>query len=395
MPDSSLQEANGMRETFPLLIRADANSRMGTGHIMRCLALGQAWLDAGRHTEVRGQGADVSLSSDLSPLTSVVFICAEVPDELAERLTSEGFGLMRIDAEPGSPEDLRKTLETIRRLTPDPCSLTPEPCLVLDGYHFNLAYQRGIRAAGCKLLLFDDCNHLPKYECDILLNQNITAFEMKYQINPDAQLLLGLDYILLRREFREVGRTTVQPALPVCRNLLVTMGGADPDNVSLKVIEALQQLNVPDLHVKVIVGSANPHRASMEAFLQHSTVDIQLIHSAKNMAEWMRWADLAISAAGSTCWELAVCGTPFVTVILADNQEGVAHHLQQQAGVFCFGRVGVDFSQRVADYLRGVCAHPARLAECRGRMAGMIDGDGAVRVLQCAMPQQMDNGRSE
>jgi UDP-2,4-diacetamido-2,4,6-trideoxy-beta-L-altropyranose hydrolase len=379
-----------------LFIRADANTRMGTGHIMRCIALGQAWLDAVQRSEVRGQpsaptatpsqgnsgGKVPSLkpkASSLTPLPSVVFICAEIPDVLAERVRSQGFDLIRINADLGSPEDLGQTLDIISSfksqvssfippsaLRSHPSSLSPDSglkfqissfkaWLVTDGYHFNLDYQRGMRAAGCKLLLIDDYNHLPEYEADILLNQNIGAEEIEYRCNPECRKMLGTQYVMLRREFRTLEkRTQFSPGIgpersergPViagqrpegsAKHLLVTLGGADPDNVTLKVINALSQLELPDLQVKVVVGPANPHLDSLRQAISSSTINCELINSVRDMPGLMDWADFAITAAGSTCWELAVLGVPFITVILAENQEQVAQMLAKMAGIPCAG----------------------------------------------------------
>ena len=252
-----------MNTSSTLFIRADASSQIGTGHVMRCIALGQAWQDTVQSSGFGVQG-------------SVVFICAEVPDALAERIQSEGFNLVRIDAEPGSPEDLKQALAAVSSFRSQVSSFPS--WLALDGYHFNLVYQQGVRAARHKLLLIDDYNHLPQYECDILLNQNINALELNYNINPDARRLLGVRYTMLRREFTARGGTGFQGLekteriFPnIGKNVLVTLGGADPDNVTSKVIQALQLLDMPELHVKVIVGPANPHRASLEDAIQHST----------------------------------------------------------------------------------------------------------------------------
>ena len=398
-----------------LIIRADANSRIGTGHVMRCIALGQAWkrraeggdlkpegetagaveiaMDAGRDTLENVSG----LRSHPSSFSSVIFICAEISDVLAERLKSEEFSLVHIDAEPGSSEDVQQTLDVLSglplpvvdavaiapaslRVKSHPSSF-PSFWLVLDGYQFSIEDQRTIRAAGHKLLVIDDCNHLPEYECDILLNQNINAGELDYNINPDARLLLGTDYILLRREFfrgleefkRGFPRVGKTPETGM--SVLVTMGGADPDNVTLKVIQALQQLDRPDLHAKIVVGPANPHQSSLDVAIQHSTFNIQLIRSA-NMAELMRWADFAISAAGSTCWELLSMGVPFATVILADNQEGVASYLEQHAGVPCLGWGSENIAQRIIECLDS----PENFTQ--DRSVRLVDGLGAGRVVE-------------
>jgi UDP-2,4-diacetamido-2,4,6-trideoxy-beta-L-altropyranose hydrolase len=411
-----------MRKT--LVIRADANTRMGTGHVMRCLALGQAWMDAEERAEGGGKKAEggslkpedgemsdgggkkaeggnlkpedgemsdgggkkaeggnlkadnSSLRSHPSSFPSVVFICAEIPDALAERVKSEDFELIRINAEKGSPEDLRQTLDIISTLRFQvssfipPTGLKSHPSsftqwLVTDGYHFNLDYQRGIRAAGLKLLLIDDYNHLPEYEADILVNQNIGAEEIEYRCNPDCRKLLGTNYVMLRREFRTLEKRTrnfptigknqqalTQSVPDIGTNLLVTLGGADPDNVTLKVIKALQHLDIPNLHVKIIVGPANLHLETLQQAVSLSTINCELINAARDMPGLMDWADFAITAAGSTCWELAVTGVPFMTVVLADNQEQVAQKLAQKMGALCMGRADAGLTDRITKQVR-------------------------------------------
>lgn len=360
-----------------LWIRADASSQIGTGHVMRCIAVGQAWQDAGGE---------------------VCFLCAEVPDALADRVKSEGFDVLRIDAEKGSPEDLHQTLEIISGfrfhlssflqnssfspsgIKSHPSSITI-PWLVLDGYHFNLDYQRGIRAAGIKLLLIDDYNHLPEYEADILVNQNIGAEEIEYRCNPECRKLLGTKYVMLRREFRTLEpRERNFPTIGI--HLLVTLGGADPDNVTLKVIETLQQLNNLDLNVKIIVGPANPHLGSLRKAIQHSTANIQLINSVRDMTELITWADVAVSAAGSTCWEFCRTGVPFLTLVVADNQQGVAAGLQAHNVAKNLGESGCVDPINIAESLTALMKKPAERE--RMSLAGMelVDGFGAERALR-------------
>lgn len=369
-----------------LFIRADANTRTGTGHIMRCIALGQAWQDAVQRSEATDQtrsevdaeqgqrsgNSEVSLSSVLCPPSSVVFICADILELVADRVKSEGFDLIRINVDLGSSEDLSQTLAAISNFKIQDSSF--KEWLVTDGYHFNFDYQRGIRAAGIKLLLIDDYNHLPEYEADILLNQNIGAEEIEYHCNTDCRKLLGTRYIMLRREFRSA-KPRERKGNP--KNILVTMGGADPDNVTRRVIKALSQLEIPDLHIKTIVGPANPHIESLKKEVELSTFDLQLLTEVKDMPGLMHWADFAISAAGSTCWELAVTGVPFITVILAENQEQVAQVLEKTKGIPCAGWADDGLSSRVADqlkdcWLKGLAASPC---------SDWVDRFGVDRIL--------------
>ena len=66
----------------------------------------------------------------------------------------------------------------------------------------------------------------------------------------------------------------------------------------------------------------------IEAIVSHATFSGEVLAGVRDMAAVMDWADLAVTAAGSTCYELALLGVPFITLILAENQEKIAKYLQ-------------------------------------------------------------------
>ena len=143
---------------------------------------------------------------------------------------------------------------------------------------------------------------------DLVLNQNINAAaEMYANREAHTRLLLGTRYVLLRREFwpwrgwrREI------PA--VARKVLVTLGGGDPDNVTLKVIQALAQVQIEGLEAVVVVGAANPHLQELQAAVQ----DTPQPHPPGVQRHQHGGVDglgrRAITAGGSTCWETAFMG---------------------------------------------------------------------------------------
>ena len=294
-----------------LLIRADASVSIGTGHIMRMIALGQAW---------QAQGGEVH------------FLCAEITPALEQRLASEGFLLSRNHSPLGSQEDLSETILLISEtLQAD----RQNARVVLDGYHFGSDYQLGIKAAGFKLLVVDDYGHADFYYADWVLNQNISAREELYvKRSPATKLLLGPKFAMLRKEFLAY-RGWQREIAPVAKKILVTLGGSDPDNVTLKVIQALIDL---DMHAKVVIGGSNPHLREIKNFIpsqNNSTALIEVIVNATNMPELMAWADIAVAAAGSTTWELAFMGIPALYLILAENQRAIAMNLKQKGMGIC------------------------------------------------------------
>jgi spore coat polysaccharide biosynthesis predicted glycosyltransferase SpsG len=107
--------------------------------------------------------------------------------------------------------------------------------------------------------------------------------------------LLGTKYALLRREFWQ-WQDWERAINPIARKLLVTFGGSDPDNVTLKVIQALEWLNRDDLEVIVVIGGSNPHYEILQKEATDSSLAISLQQNVSNMPELMAWADLAILA---------------------------------------------------------------------------------------------------
>src|ERR1700690_3184416 len=126
-----------------LILRADASVAMGTGHVMRCLALAQSWQDEG------GQG---------------IFAMAEPDPSLEERVRSEGIGVVTIVASAGSQQDLSQFV--------DLAGTHHASWVVVDGYQFDVEYQRSLKAAGLKVLLIDDTGHAGAYVADVVLDQN-------------------------------------------------------------------------------------------------------------------------------------------------------------------------------------------------------------------------------
>ena len=275
-----------------LLIRADADSRIGIGHVMRCLALAQAWQDSGG---------------------KAVLVAAELPEGLEERLRHEGIQLARITAPVGGPEDAAATLAVARH--------HKAAWVVVDGYAFSAHYFDALREAGPRVVAVDDMGHLERYPVDVLLNQNLSATSAMYdgRTGPSTTLLLGPRFSLLRREFRRIPtRTQSGPHEP--RRVLVTFGGADHENLTGDVLRNLQRTVLRDLHVIVLAGAANPHVPMLRELAAGMRFSCEVRVDVSNVAELMAWADAAITAGGSTVWELASLGVPALIGAVEQNQ---------------------------------------------------------------------------
>lgn len=421
-----------MNKDKPILfIRADASPSIGTGHIMRCIALGQAWEEIAENgyrgpenEELETKNQEQEPRNKKHASAHVVFICAELPEKLEERLRKEGFAVERITATPGSEADAQASLDAVRRylsdrersdtVSPNSSFILPLSSFplwfVLDGYQFDVNYHRAIRSAGLRLMVIDDYNHLPEYECDLLLNQNMGAEEYQYKINAGAKLLLGIKYVLLRREFRDAAKRMVEfeprktlksriinsshwnnenkkfqsleksgDTFPMFgKKVLVTMGGADTHNVTTKVLEALNRLVSSGLEVKAVLGASNPWLGEVERKACQSRHKIEILRGADNMAALMLWADFAITAAGSTCWELCCLGTPMILTVTAENQSGIARGLDGKKAILHF-----DYSneKQFGGQIEELLKNGVLRCVLGRRSRRILDGRGTSRVV--------------
>lgn len=332
-----------------ILIRADASVSSGTGHLMRCIALAQSLKDDGAR---------------------ITFAVSESPDSTLGKIKAE-FDLVRIKSKPGSGEDAKETVE--KALSNN------SKWIVADGYHFGSEYQESLKKAGLKLLFIDDYGHCENYCADIILNQNSYASEKYYpKTGIFTRLLLGTKYVSLRREFlnyRDFKRKTPKTATKV----LVTMGGSDPLNTTLKVLNSIKKIMVPQIEAKIIIGGANPHLKSIEGEISQSP-NLQILKNVSDMPELMAWADLAISGGGTTSWEICLMKLPNMILYCADNQVPVAESLEKAGTAVNLGRTTEVSEQSITEKIEKLICDFRRREKMSEISGKLVDGLGAKRI---------------
>lgn len=337
--------------TPTLLLRADANPRIGVGHVMRVMTLGEEWVRIGGE---------------------VVLLSHELPAKLIDRAQQLGIRCEALTAAPGTDEDMRETMATIRRLEP--------LWLVIDGYDLHTLIPRSREKQFPSILAFDDFAIGRMMHANVVIDQNAGTCRDRYgDYLPETTLLLGGSYCLMRREFHQAHEATPRVAAKVGR-VLVTLGGADPSNATTDCIRALSQLTETNLQIDVVVGAANPRRSAIEVAAADSPHDIKLLDSVSNMAELMSQADLAIAAPGVTCWELAYMGVPMLLVTLAENQRPNAEYLERTGVARCLGEhAGLGEADWLAN-IRSLIENTALRGSMITKGRQLIDGLGAMRV---------------
>lgn len=320
-----MNSANDQRQS--VAFRVDASVNIGTGHVMRCLALAN---------QLREKGV---ISH---------FICRAHQGHMAERIKQEGHAvkLMPVNQEiltgvKGQSDyaawlgaewlkDAEDTAEIARELS--------AAWVVADHYAIDARWESKIKAAvGARIMAIDGLADR-KHDCDLLLDQACSsngARRWEGLVPDSCEVFAGPQYVLLRPEFL-LARRSLRERDGKIRRIFIAFGGVDTPNATLAAMEAIAELNRPDIVVDVVIGAANPHRAQLQAKCQELS-SASLHVQASNMAELMMKADLAISAGGTTLLEQCYLGLPSIVVSIADNQVASSRALQNLGAIFYIG----------------------------------------------------------
>ena len=354
-----------------IVFRADASSTIGTGHVMRCLALAQGVKRAGG---------------------KAIFVCRELPGHLCDEITARGFMVQRLPAgTPGTAQDgsdwpphaawlgtsWQQDAEQTRAALE---LLAPVDWLVVDHYALDARWESALRPLTKQLMAIDDLFDRP-HDVDLLLNQNILpGSSASYAgLLPSAcRLLLGPRYALLQGRYREL-RSRIPPRAGKIERVLVYFGGVDAANLTGRSLEALLVAGCGDLGVDVVLPVSGPHAESIRA-LAACLPGAHVHETLPSLAQLMANADLAIGAGGTTSWERLCLGLPALVVTLSDNQLLIAQALQANELARWLGHHDEISVERLASALLPLLREglaPDWSVRCRAA----VDGAGVERVV--------------
>ncbi|MFT3829180.1 MAG: UDP-2,4-diacetamido-2,4,6-trideoxy-beta-L-altropyranose hydrolase [Opitutaceae bacterium] len=330
----------------PLLLRCEANATLGTGHALRCLALAAEWQRCGGRA---------------------VFAMSAPEPAIAERLARSGLVLETLRAHPGSAADSVETSALARQLGAE--------WTVVDGPAFGTEWESA-RAEGGRLLRIDDNGLARPFCAELLLNQNLGAAAGDYpRVAASCRLLLGPAYALLRPEFRAI--------TPVARlnRILVTMGGSDPARATERVLAALEREPARHLAADFIIGGANPRRAELLVAVDGAGPRLAAVVAPDDLPTRFARAAFAVTAGGTTLYELALLRTPLLVLCTAENQRRTCEHFAARGAARYLGWHEELEPRRLAAALAEFATAAAVRTELATRAAALVDGRGAARVV--------------
>ena len=404
-----------------VLIRADANSYIGLGHVMRCLAI----------------------AKELLRMSAVLFVTADEDSAEIIRKCSEQIGIDVPDSQQFRIVTLGSRWDDLEQEIEQLCGLIRQEeveTLLIDSYYVTYPYLARLKESA-RLVYLDDVNAF-SYPVDVLINYNIYAWEEDYIRTYSTtlpEMHLGLQYAPLREEFRDVRRVVRKDV----RKILILTGGTDEYNVLGSMLDAITSAitvsccdddktdsecvgndqihsrsianeiksslddnrtsDTKEVTIYAIVGAMNRHRDELyqkydsheddprtpcgKVRLEKKSVIVQLIENPGHLSDLMKDCDLAISAAGVTTYELCACGTPTLLYTLADNQMGIAESLRKNGLMTYLGDVRQDLPGVVSRAVKEILPHleNATYEQRAGQSNALqllVDGHGAERIAK-------------
>ena len=335
-----------------IVFRADASLEIGTGHVMRCLALADA---------LRERGAECD------------FVCEALPGDRTDEIRRRGFGVWPLNGDWPYFKN---------RANPH--------FLIVDHYGLDRRWEEARRPDVDRIMVIDDLADRA-HDCDLLLDQNLGRAPGDYAelVPPDCTLLCGPEFALLRPEFAELrAESLARRAGGGLERILVTMGGVDKDNATGRVLEVLADADLPEgAAVTVVMGGRAPWLAQVQAQAAAAPFPVELAIDVHDMAQRMAASDFAIGAAGSTSWERCCMGLPSALVVLADNQAHICRALADAGAAFALG-TPEEIDRTLAPCMDKLTGEPAVMRQMSAAAAQICDGRGADKVADALLAER-------
>jgi UDP-2,4-diacetamido-2,4,6-trideoxy-beta-L-altropyranose hydrolase len=313
-----------------IFFRADGNSSIGLGHIIRSL----------------------SLADMLKEHFKCTFVCIGPSEYVKKQVYEAGMALTLIETEEEFIGMVGKN-----------------NLVVLDGYQYTTEYMQAICNTGAKLIYIDDL-HDKYYPAHLIINHNPVIKQEHYQVPAHTKLLLGLNYALLRKPFRDAAQQERIPS--PFRQLLICLGGADPLNLTPKVLQAA--IRCASFENIAIVGAPENSTSVFASGIQNCTFHLNL--SATEMAELMLQSDMMIAPSSSLSLEALATKIPLVSGYYASNQEEFYTFLMGAGAAYGIG----DF-RKISEPELAAHFNSAMQFFRSGKQPALIDGKQASRFI--------------
>jgi UDP-2,4-diacetamido-2,4,6-trideoxy-beta-L-altropyranose hydrolase len=326
-------------------VRCDGGVSIGMGHIMRCLAL----------------------ANILSDTFDIRFVIQQSTDNVKQTIRSAGFEYTEIPRTNDFHQESTYINEHLR----------PGCVVILDGYSFQSNYQKAIKENHHVLIAIDDLHAWRQY-ADIVINHGGNIKADSYIKESYTKLLLGYDYLLLRKEFYDITR---RKSIHSIEKVILSFGASDEHNLTLRFASWILEHN-PTIKLHILASQINPHFSQLLQFAEHSSrMWIHFDITANQVIEIIQDSELLICPASTISLEGSAVGISILAGTTASNQMNNYETITKSGAALGLGDLiqcsKEDFLQAF-DY---ICHNADALNNQLIAQSNMIDGKSANRIL--------------
>jgi len=334
-----------------IILRADGNSAIGLGHIYRLLAI-----------------ADM-----LRQTFDCIFITQQVSSAVRIQMLNVGIDVIETG--------IVDVNETTKELPFDiEAFIEKDSIVITDGYYFGTIYQQAVKATGAKLVCIDDMAHLQHYYADAIINHGDAAIASKYCTEPYTKVYAGFPYLIMRSSFLAAAQ---QPRMvQKADTVFICMGGADPFNVTIKVLAAcatIKQIR----HINIVTGAAYQFAIQLQqaiANTTHQTIRHETNISAERMVQLIRESEIAVCPASSIALEVCAVKAGLLTGTVVDNQSAIHQQLTDHHCCISLNDFNTATIEDIASRLESI-RNVEKINSVMQQQARAIDGLSGERIL--------------
>ena len=354
-----------------IYIRADGNSKIATGHLVRCLCIAQSLESLGKSV--------CFLVSDEDSFSLLQDLAASIFNDY-----SFSFDVKILET--AKYNDLESEIEELSvLLTPSAPFLNSKPIIFVDSY-FVTEHYFACLSEFAKVAYMDDLRAFD-YKVDLVVNYDVipSARKQEYELSyTNAGVsLLGAGYTPLRKQFQKQ-EVSLRSQI---KNILITTGGSDPYDFTFTLSDYLLSLEL-DIEIHIVVGKIFKNVDSLEE-LSKQYSSLHLHYNVSDMASLMKQCDYAVSAAGTTLYELCALGIPTISISMADNQIPMAETFAEADAVPYAGDIRVSTTEELKNILNQISnllltlqKNMENYVKQQKNMHSLVDGNGAVKIAK-------------
>lgn len=318
------------------------NEQTATGHIMRCLSIADALTVAGE---------------------AVTFILAD--EQAVSLLKKRGYDAIVLHTQWNHmDEELSVLSQVIRNEHIDK--------LLIDSYQVTQRYLAELSKLVTTVYM-DDLN-LFEYPVDAVICYANYWKKFQYKIKDSkTTFFLGMKYVPLKQAFWNCEAKIISEKVD---NLLMLTGGSDPFNVTEQILDSIDTSQFQTINVICGIYNTNYNKFVKK---YEKDINIRFHQAVNNIEQYMKDADIAVSAGGTTLYELCAMGTPTISFSFADNQLENVRKFQEDRLIDYAGDARMnDIAGTINQYLTRYRNDFELRKDKSEKMQKMVDGKGAI-----------------